>query len=119
LLETGNIRQNRTFLILLKGNQLQSLISHSSSGSELNKPVPGLKIKVHQSKKIQKISSAAVADSAVHCAAVRPTVTGNPQSLYRNLTHHTGDRTSAHIFIEQQRHHVDLVRTLAAADLTY
>ena len=33
-----------------------------------------------------QISSAAVTDSAVYYCAVRPTVTGNPQSPYKNLT---------------------------------
>ena len=33
-----------------------------------------------------QISSAAVTDSALYYCAVRPTVTANPQSLYKNLT---------------------------------
>ncbi|XP_042285078.1 uncharacterized protein LOC121908835 [Thunnus maccoyii] len=33
-----------------------------------------------------QISSAAVTDSALYYCAVSPTVTGNPQSLYKNLT---------------------------------
>ena len=35
---------------------------------------------------VLKISSAAVRDSALYYCAVRPTVTGNTDSLYKNLT---------------------------------
>uniref|UniRef100_A0A8K9XAX2 T-cell receptor alpha/delta variable 15.0 n=1 Tax=Oncorhynchus mykiss TaxID=8022 RepID=A0A8K9XAX2_ONCMY len=33
-----------------------------------------------------KISSAEVTDSAMYFCALRPTVTGNPETLYKNLT---------------------------------
>ena len=36
-----------------------------------------------------QISSAAVTDSALYYCAVRPTVTANPQSLYKNTSWHT------------------------------
>ena len=68
------------------GKPPQFLISHSASGSVFINPVPGLKIKVIDKQIHLIISSAAVSDSAVYYCAVRPTVTGNTQSVYKNLT---------------------------------
>lgn len=87
------------------GEPPQFLISHTSSGSVLNSPVSGLEVVVEGSKLIQmRILSAAAEDSAVFYCAVRPTVTGNPPALYKNLTKHS---TSGLTFIRQQRRHVD------------
>uniref|UniRef100_A0A672H6Q3 Ig-like domain-containing protein n=1 Tax=Salarias fasciatus TaxID=181472 RepID=A0A672H6Q3_SALFA len=47
------------------------LISHLGSGSVINNPVPGLKIKVTEKQIHLMISSAAVSDSAVYYCAVR------------------------------------------------
>uniref|UniRef100_A0A672HY19 Ig-like domain-containing protein n=1 Tax=Salarias fasciatus TaxID=181472 RepID=A0A672HY19_SALFA len=64
------------------GKPPQFLISHLGSESVLNNPVPGLKIINVTEKQIHLIiSSAAVSDSAVYYCAVRPTVTGNTQSV--------------------------------------
>uniref|UniRef100_A0A671Q4K4 T-cell receptor alpha/delta variable 1 n=1 Tax=Sinocyclocheilus anshuiensis TaxID=1608454 RepID=A0A671Q4K4_9TELE len=54
--------------------------------TKANPPYPRLSIKVD---KVQKrvhleISSAAVMDSAMHYCALRPTVTGNTRTLYKN-----------------------------------
>uniref|UniRef100_A0A672HFZ5 Immunoglobulin V-set domain-containing protein n=1 Tax=Salarias fasciatus TaxID=181472 RepID=A0A672HFZ5_SALFA len=68
------------------GKPPQFLISHSAKGSVINNPVPGLEIKVTEKQIHLIISSAAVSDSAVYYCAVRPTVTGNTQPLYKNLT---------------------------------
>uniref|UniRef100_A0A672H6R7 Immunoglobulin V-set domain-containing protein n=1 Tax=Salarias fasciatus TaxID=181472 RepID=A0A672H6R7_SALFA len=68
------------------GKPPQLLISHSATGSVGINPVPGLEIKVTEKQIHLIISSAAVSDSAVYYCAVRPTVTGNTQPLYKNLT---------------------------------
>uniref|UniRef100_A0A3Q4N2U9 Ig-like domain-containing protein n=1 Tax=Neolamprologus brichardi TaxID=32507 RepID=A0A3Q4N2U9_NEOBR len=68
------------------GKPPQFLISHSASESVLNNPVAGLKVKVEEKLIQMSISSITVADSAVYFCAVKPTVTGNPESLYKN--HH-------------------------------
>uniref|UniRef100_A0A3Q0S904 Immunoglobulin V-set domain-containing protein n=1 Tax=Amphilophus citrinellus TaxID=61819 RepID=A0A3Q0S904_AMPCI len=68
------------------GKPPEFLISHSALGVVVNNPVPGLKVKVEEKQIHMSISTAAVADSAVYYCAVKPTVTGNPHSLYKNLT---------------------------------
>ncbi|CAJ1073135.1 unnamed protein product [Xyrichtys novacula] len=68
------------------GTPPQFLISHSGSGTPISKPVPRLSFKVSEDKihvNLQ-ISSAAVTDSAVYYCAVKPTVTGNTKTLYKN-----------------------------------
>ncbi|MEQ2257256.1 hypothetical protein ILYODFUR_032881, partial [Ilyodon furcidens] len=73
------------------GKPPEFLISHLGSGQKLRDPVPGFSFKVRDDK-IQMdllISSAAVTDSAVYYCAVRPTVTGNTRTVYKNLQYST------------------------------
>uniref|UniRef100_A0A4W6CFQ0 Ig-like domain-containing protein n=1 Tax=Lates calcarifer TaxID=8187 RepID=A0A4W6CFQ0_LATCA len=67
------------------GKRPQFLMYHSAAGQVLNSPFPGLKIKVQEKQINMTISSAAVTDSAVYYCAVKPTVTGNTITLYKNL----------------------------------
>uniref|UniRef100_A0A3P9MEN1 Ig-like domain-containing protein n=1 Tax=Oryzias latipes TaxID=8090 RepID=A0A3P9MEN1_ORYLA len=57
---------------------------------KLQNPVPGFSFKVSDDKRQMdlQISSAAVTESAVYYCAVRPTVTGNNKTLYKNLQQH-------------------------------
>uniref|UniRef100_A0A8C2ZSQ9 Immunoglobulin V-set domain-containing protein n=1 Tax=Cyclopterus lumpus TaxID=8103 RepID=A0A8C2ZSQ9_CYCLU len=68
------------------GKPPEFLISHLASGGILRSPTSGLEIEVDQSRILMNISSAAVTDSAVYYCALRPTVTGNTQSLYKNTS---------------------------------
>uniref|UniRef100_A0A3P9D818 Ig-like domain-containing protein n=1 Tax=Maylandia zebra TaxID=106582 RepID=A0A3P9D818_9CICH len=63
------------------------LISHFGTGDRISDPVPGIMFNVSGDKTLMtlQISSAAVTDSAVYYCAVRPTVTGNSKTLYKNL----------------------------------
>uniref|UniRef100_A0A3B5KXQ0 Immunoglobulin V-set domain-containing protein n=1 Tax=Xiphophorus couchianus TaxID=32473 RepID=A0A3B5KXQ0_9TELE len=63
------------------------LISHSGTGAPMSTPLPGFSFNVSHDKTQMDllISSAAVTDSAVYYCAVRPTVTGNTRTLYKNL----------------------------------
>ncbi|XP_070774769.1 uncharacterized protein [Enoplosus armatus] len=63
------------------------------SGTNFTRPAESLESDTKFSTKLSgekhldlQISSAAVTDSALYYCAVRPTVTANPQSLYKNLT---------------------------------
>ncbi|XP_029309102.1 uncharacterized protein LOC115022270 [Cottoperca gobio] len=76
------------------------IISHSASGAVGNYQIPGLKIEVAQKQILMQISSAAVTDSAVYYCAVRPTVTGNTRSLYKNLW--SKDNTILHNFHQRE-----------------
>ncbi|KAK2822935.1 hypothetical protein Q5P01_023000 [Channa striata] len=69
------------------GKPPQFLISHTGTETPISDPVPRLSFKVSKNKTqvYLQISSAAVSDSAVYYCAVRPTVTGNSKSLYKNL----------------------------------
>ncbi|MEQ2282253.1 hypothetical protein AMECASPLE_038620 [Ameca splendens] len=73
------------------GNPPELLISHTGTGAEISQPVPGLSFKVTDDKTQMDllISSAAVTHSAVYYCAVRPTVTGNTRTLYKNLQYST------------------------------
>ncbi|KAI3374218.1 hypothetical protein L3Q82_005944 [Scortum barcoo] len=66
------------------GKPPQFLIFHLGTQ---NATKPGLSVKVSEDKTQMdlQISSAAVTDSAVYYCAVRPTVTGNSKTLYKNL----------------------------------
>ncbi|CAK6984041.1 uncharacterized protein LOC122886672 [Scomber scombrus] len=70
------------------GKPPEFLISHVENGDVLANPVPGLSFNVSEDKTQMdlQISSAAVTDSALYYCAVRPTVTANPQSLYKNTS---------------------------------
>ncbi|CAI5676941.1 unnamed protein product [Oreochromis niloticus] len=69
------------------GKPPEFLFSHSGTGVKMSDPVPGITFKVSEDKTLMtlQISSAAVTDSAVYYCAVRPTVTGNTKTLYKNL----------------------------------
>ncbi|KAF7705823.1 hypothetical protein HF521_019077, partial [Silurus meridionalis] len=62
------------------------LLYITEGGIKSNIP-PGLNAKVDRNKKQVDliISSAAVSDSALYYCAVKPTMTGNPAALYKNL----------------------------------
>ncbi|XP_078144023.1 uncharacterized protein LOC144542162 [Centroberyx gerrardi] len=70
------------------GKPPQFLISHLGTGSLSREADPnsGLSVKVtkEETQMDLEISSAAVTDSALYYCAVKPTVTGNPESLYKN-----------------------------------
>uniref|UniRef100_A0A3B4XYH6 Ig-like domain-containing protein n=1 Tax=Seriola lalandi dorsalis TaxID=1841481 RepID=A0A3B4XYH6_SERLL len=67
------------------GKPPQFLISHLGTQNETKY---GLSVTVSGDKTRMdlQISSAAVTDSALYYCAVKPTVTGNPQSLYKNTS---------------------------------
>uniref|UniRef100_A0A669BU20 Ig-like domain-containing protein n=1 Tax=Oreochromis niloticus TaxID=8128 RepID=A0A669BU20_ORENI len=67
------------------GKPPKFLISHSDKGQLISDPVIRLSVKVNETLMTLQISSAAVTDSAVYYCAVRPTVTGNTKTLYKNL----------------------------------
>ncbi|XP_034082891.1 uncharacterized protein LOC117553182 [Gymnodraco acuticeps] len=68
------------------GKPPEFIISHLGTGNIMNNLIPGLKIKVQSNQINMSLSSAAVTDSAVFYCAVRPTVTGNTNTLYKNTS---------------------------------
>ncbi|KAJ4922443.1 hypothetical protein JOQ06_022939 [Pogonophryne albipinna] len=68
------------------GEPPEFIIYHLGNGNIMNILIPGLKIKVESNQINLSISSAAVTDSAVFYCAVRPTVTGNTNTLYKNTS---------------------------------
>uniref|UniRef100_A0A3B5PPX7 Ig-like domain-containing protein n=1 Tax=Xiphophorus maculatus TaxID=8083 RepID=A0A3B5PPX7_XIPMA len=74
------------------------LISHSGTGAPMSTPLPGFSFKMNADKTQMDllISSAAVTDSAVYYCAVRPTVTGNTRTLYKNLQYSTAATRGPH-----------------------
>ncbi|XP_070830072.1 uncharacterized protein [Chaetodon trifascialis] len=70
------------------GKPPEFLISHSGTGNLISNPDSRLSVKVSedQTQMDLQISSAAVTDSALYYCAVRPTVTGNSKTLYKNTS---------------------------------
>ncbi|KAJ4922416.1 hypothetical protein JOQ06_022912 [Pogonophryne albipinna] len=68
------------------GEPPEFIIYHLGNGNIMNNLIPGLKINVESNQINLSISSAAVTDSAVFYCAVRPTVTGNTNTLYKNTS---------------------------------
>ncbi|CAI5676946.1 unnamed protein product [Oreochromis niloticus] len=67
------------------GKPPEFLISHLGNGDLLKREFSRVSFKVVDDQRQITISSAAVTDSAVYYCAVRPTVTGNTKTLYKNL----------------------------------
>ncbi|CAG5867958.1 unnamed protein product, partial [Menidia menidia] len=84
------------------GKPPEFLISHLGSGSIGTEKVSGLKIEVKDKDIKMQISSAAVTDSAAYYCAVRPTVTGNSTTLYKNLWNK--DKTILHNIHQRDSH---------------
>ncbi|XP_015260696.1 PREDICTED: immunoglobulin iota chain-like [Cyprinodon variegatus] len=80
------------------GKPPEYLVSHSGTGDKLQDPVPGFSFRVNDDKTQMDllISSAAETDSAVYYCAVRPTVTGNTRTLYKNLQYSTTSTRGPH-----------------------
>lgn len=70
------------------GKPPEFIFSHLGTGAIMLNPVSGLSAEVSEDKTqvYLSISSAAVTDSAVYYCAVRPTVTGNTNTLYTNTS---------------------------------
>ena len=70
------------------GKPPEFIISHLESGEIMQNTNSGLSVSISEdkTKMVLQISSAAVTDSALYYCAVRPTVTANPQSLYKNTS---------------------------------
>ncbi|KAI9518312.1 hypothetical protein NQZ68_038583 [Dissostichus eleginoides] len=68
------------------GKPPEFIISHLGTGNIMNNLIPGLKIIVESNQINMIISSAAVTDSAVYYCALKPTVTGNTTTLYKNTS---------------------------------
>ncbi|KAL7387187.1 hypothetical protein ABVT39_019697 [Epinephelus coioides] len=67
------------------GKPPEFIMYHLGNGATVNQGIAGLTIKVDQNLINMNISSAAVTDSAVYYCALRPTVTGNTKTLYKNI----------------------------------
>uniref|UniRef100_A0A8C9ZPJ4 Immunoglobulin V-set domain-containing protein n=1 Tax=Sander lucioperca TaxID=283035 RepID=A0A8C9ZPJ4_SANLU len=67
------------------GKPPEFIIFHSGTQNEINSGLP-VSVSEDKTKMVLQISSAAVTDSALYYCAVRPTVTANPQSLYKNTS---------------------------------
>uniref|UniRef100_A0A8C9ZMI7 Ig-like domain-containing protein n=1 Tax=Sander lucioperca TaxID=283035 RepID=A0A8C9ZMI7_SANLU len=67
------------------GKPPEFIIFHYGTQNETNS-VLSVSVSEDKTKMVLQISSAAVTDSALYYCAVRPTVTGNPQSLYKNTS---------------------------------
>uniref|UniRef100_A0A3B3UVW1 Immunoglobulin V-set domain-containing protein n=1 Tax=Poecilia latipinna TaxID=48699 RepID=A0A3B3UVW1_9TELE len=80
------------------GKPPQFLISHLGTGVQTSQQLPRLSFNMNADKTRMDllISSAAVTDSAVYYCAVRPTVTGNTRTLYKNLQYSTAATRGPH-----------------------
>uniref|UniRef100_A0A8C9ZWW8 Ig-like domain-containing protein n=1 Tax=Sander lucioperca TaxID=283035 RepID=A0A8C9ZWW8_SANLU len=67
------------------GKPPEFIIFHLGTQNETNSRL-SVSLSEDKTKIILQISSAAVTDSALYYCAVRPTVTANPQSLYKNTS---------------------------------
>ncbi|CAI5677014.1 unnamed protein product [Oreochromis niloticus] len=67
------------------GKAPELLIAHMGSKNLMKRESSRVSFKVLDDRRQIIISSAAVTDSAVYYCAVRPTVTGNTKTLYKNL----------------------------------
>ncbi|KAJ8367024.1 hypothetical protein AAFF_G00333820 [Aldrovandia affinis] len=67
---------------------LMFIIESSNYINEADPPNPHLSVKLDkENKRVDlELSSAVVTDSALYYCALQPTVTGNPYTLYKNLT---------------------------------
>uniref|UniRef100_A0A3B3XYU5 Ig-like domain-containing protein n=1 Tax=Poecilia mexicana TaxID=48701 RepID=A0A3B3XYU5_9TELE len=76
------------------GKHPEFLKSHSPSGGA--ESLDRMTFKGSNEEMSMTISSAAVTDSAVYYCAVRPTVTGNTRTLYKNLQYSTAATRGPH-----------------------
>uniref|UniRef100_A0A8C8J1R7 Ig-like domain-containing protein n=1 Tax=Oncorhynchus tshawytscha TaxID=74940 RepID=A0A8C8J1R7_ONCTS len=69
-------------------NQAPQFLLYKGARSQSGNITPGFTLNHDKNAKRTdlKISSAEVTDSAMYFCALRPTVTGNPETLYKNLT---------------------------------
>uniref|UniRef100_A0A8C8J4V7 Ig-like domain-containing protein n=1 Tax=Oncorhynchus tshawytscha TaxID=74940 RepID=A0A8C8J4V7_ONCTS len=74
-------RSKPEFLLLITEGGLKT---HNES----THPRLSVKLNDEKTRVDLEITSAEVTDSALYYCALRPTVTGNPETLYKNLTSH-------------------------------
>ncbi|XP_015260452.1 PREDICTED: uncharacterized protein LOC107104846 [Cyprinodon variegatus] len=84
------------------GEPPEFLISHGDKGSVLAKVISKLQIHIENKRLDLLISSAAVTDSAVYYCALKPTVTGNTRTLYKNLQYSTTSTRGPHTLLNQR-----------------
>uniref|UniRef100_A0A8D0D9A0 Ig-like domain-containing protein n=1 Tax=Sander lucioperca TaxID=283035 RepID=A0A8D0D9A0_SANLU len=83
--ETTKYNYNFFWYRQYPGKPPEFLIFHSGTQNETNYRL-SVSVSDDKTKMDLQISSAAVTDSALYYCAVRPTVTANPQSLYKNTS---------------------------------
>uniref|UniRef100_A0A668AEM3 Ig-like domain-containing protein n=1 Tax=Myripristis murdjan TaxID=586833 RepID=A0A668AEM3_9TELE len=89
------------------------LFWYKQESAQILKSDPRISTKMSEDKRgvDLEISSAAVTHSALYYCAVRPTVTGNTQSLYKNLT--ANSRSCTRLQTQSPRRHFLVDGTLA------